>query len=300
MLRDLTTQVGPRLAGTEAEARARAWGVELLTAMGFANVRIEPFPLPVWVRGEEQAEVVAPYPQRLAITALGNSASTGPAGLTLPVRYFETIGDLAAVPDGSLAGQIVFLSHKMTPTQDGSSYGQFGPARFNGAAIASAKGAAAIVIRSAGTDYHRNPHTGGTTFPDGVKPIPAGAVSIPDAEQLVRMFQDGRPVTLKLVLTPRQLGQGESGNVVAEVPGRDPAAPVIVIGGHLDSWDLGTGAIDDGAGRRHHGGRGQAPDGRRRGPAHGEAGVVRFGGDGPVGRALLCRSSWRGAARVRC
>ena len=102
LVRDLTTQVGPRMAGTAAEARARDWAVARLTAMGFSNVRIEPFDLPVWVRGEERAEVTAPYPQKLAVTALGNSASTGERGLTLPVAYFPTLADLRAVPDGSL------------------------------------------------------------------------------------------------------------------------------------------------------------------------------------------------------
>lgn len=248
LVRDLTTQIGPRMAGTAAEARARDWAVARLTAMGFANVRIEPFDLPVWERGEERAEVVAPYPHKLAVTALGNSVSTGPAGLTLPIAYFETLADLRAVPDGSLTGRIAFVSHTMTPTQDGSSYGAFGPARFVGASIASQKGAAAIVIRSAGTDYHRNPHTGGTNFAEGVTPIPAGALSLPDAELLQRMVAEGREVTMHLTLTPKPIRPGTSGNVIAEVPGHDLSAPVIVIGGHLDSWDLATGAIDDGAG----------------------------------------------------
>ena len=248
LVRDLTTQVGPRMAGTAAEARARNWAVARLTEMGFANVRIEPFDLPVWVRGEERAEVTAPYPQRLAVTALGNSASTGERGLTLPVAYFPTLADLQAVPDGSLVGRIAFVSHSMTPTQDGSSYGAFGPARFVGPSIASQKGAAAIVIRSVGTDHHRNPHTGNTNFADGVRPIPAGALSVPDAELLQRMFADDKPVTMHLTLTPQPIRQGQSGNVIAEVPGSDPTAPVIVIGGHLDSWDLASGAIDDGAG----------------------------------------------------
>lgn len=248
LVRDLTTQIGPRMAGTAAEAKARGWAVARLKAMGFANVRIEPFDLPVWERGEERAEVVAPYPHKLAVTALGNSVSTGVAGLTLPVAYFETLSDLRAVPDGSLKGRIAFVSHQMTPTQDGSSYGAFGPARFVGASVASQKGAAAIVIRSAGTDHHRNPHTGGTNFAEGVTPIPAGALSIPDAELVERMIAEGREVILHLTLTPKPIRPGQSGNVIAEVPGSDPAAPLIVIGGHLDSWDLATGAIDDGAG----------------------------------------------------
>lgn len=244
----LTTEVGPRLAGTEAEARARAWAKARLEALGFANVRVEPYRMKTWVRGEERAEVLAPFPQKLAVTALGNSASTGPRGLEAEIAYFPTLGDLQAVPDGSLKGRIAFVGHAMEATQDGSSYGPFGQVRRIGPAIAAKKGAGAIVIKSIGTDHHRNPHAGGTNFPAGTAAIPAGALSVPDAEQLERMLKRGKPVKLRLLLTPRQVGETESGNVIAEVPGTDPTAGIIVVGGHLDSWDLGTGAIDDGAG----------------------------------------------------
>ncbi len=244
----LTTEIGPRLAGTEAEARARAWGAAKLKALGFRNVRIETYQMPVWVRGEETAEVVSPFPQKLRLTALGNSAATPATGLEAEISYFPTLADLQSAPDGSLAGRIAFVSHAMTATQDGSSYGQFGQVRRVGPAVAARKGAAAIVIRSIGTDHHRNPHAGGTSFPDGVAAIPAAALSLPDAEQLERIVKRGKPVRLKLVLTPRQTGMRESGNVIAEVPGRDRSAGIVLIGGHLDSWDLGTGAIDDAAG----------------------------------------------------
>jgi Iap family predicted aminopeptidase len=154
----------------------------------------------------------------------------------------------AAAPPAAIRGKIVFISHTMRPTQDGSSYGYFGPVRRNGPSIAAAKGAAAVVIRSLGTDHHRVPHTGSTVWAEGVSPIAAGALSMPDAENLQRMLKRGATVTMKLVLTPRRPGEGCSGNVVAEVPGSDPSAGIILIGGHLDSWDLGTGAIDDAAG----------------------------------------------------
>lgn len=245
----LTTEVGARQAGTEAEARGRAWALNYLRKAGFANVREEPFDMPTWVRGEERAWVVSPFPQKFAIAALGNSGSTGPNGLEAEVAYFPTIDDLRASPNGSLAGKIAFVSHSMRPTQDGSSYGAFGPARFSGPNIAAKKGAAAIVIRSIGTDRaHRNPHTGNTNFEAGVTPIPAGALSIPDADNLVRMVERGKPVKLRLLLTPQNIGIQKSGNVVAELPGSNPALPPIVIACHLDSWDLGTGAIDDAAG----------------------------------------------------
>lgn len=243
----LTTEVGQRLAATEAEARARAWAVKKLTALGFQNVHIETYRMPVWVRGTETAEVLGPSAQKLAITALGYSGSTGTAPLEAEVVYFPTLADLKAAPDGSLKGKIAFVSHSMTATQDGSQYGYYGAVRRSGPALAASKGAAAILIRSIGTDHHRNPHTGVTNWPNGMKPIAAAALSVPDAEQLERLVQRG-PVTLRLVVTPTFRGEAESGNVIADIPGSDPKAGIIVVGGHLDSWDLGTGAIDDGAG----------------------------------------------------
>ena len=244
----LTTEVGPRLAGTEAEARARDWAVKKLTAMGFANVHVEPFTVPVWLRGAETAEIVSPFPQRLVLTALGNSGATPPEGLTGEIVAFDSVDALKAAPDSAVRGKIVFVDHRMMPAQDGSGYGQFGAPRRQGPTLASKKGAIAIVVRSIGTDHHRNGHTGVQTFADGAKPIPAAALTVPDAEQLVRILSRGKPVIMHLTLTPRFDGEGPSGNVVAEVPGRDPKAPILLVGGHLDSWDQGTGAIDDGAG----------------------------------------------------
>ncbi|MBN8807450.1 MAG: M20/M25/M40 family metallo-hydrolase [Sphingomonas sp.] len=245
---DLTTEVGQRLAATEAEARARAWAVVRLKALGFKNVHIETYTMPVWVRGEEKAEIVAPYPQKLVIAALGRSGATPLAGITAPVVYFPTFADLVAAPEGSLRGKIAFVSNQMRATQDGSGYGAYGSARFVGADVAAKKGAAAILIRSIGSDHGRWPHTGGTNWSPGTTPIPAAALSVADAEQLERIFARTHKVSLHLTLTPRSLPDAESGNVVAEVPGTDPKAGAIVIGGHLDSWDLATGAIDDGAG----------------------------------------------------
>jgi hypothetical protein len=243
----LTTEVGQRMAGTDAEARARQWAVAKLRSLGFANVRVERFAMPVWTRGHEAAEIVAPFPQRLVITAFGGSASTGPRGVTGQVVGFETLADLMAAPDAAVRDKIVFVSHAMPATQDGSGYGFFGGPRRQGPSIASRKGALAIVVRSIGTDHHRNPHAGSQQFDEGVKPIPAGALALPDADQLERILKRGKPVSMHLTLVST-VRPGESGNVIAEVPGRDPKAPIILVGGHLDSWDLGTGAIDDAAG----------------------------------------------------
>ena len=250
LVEGLTTEVGPRMTGGSArQAYARDWAVARLKALGFKNVRIEPYTLNnVWERGAETAEIVGLYAQPLHITALGNTGATPAEGLTAPVVYFATFNDLLLAPAGSLTGKIAFVSNAMEPTQDGSSYGSSGSARFVGPNVAAQKGAAALVIRSIGTDHGRGPHAGTTNFDAGVTPIPAGALSVADAENLERMIKLGKPVTMKLTLTPRFVGDRQSGNVVAEVPGTDPKAGIVLVGGHLDSWDLGTGAIDDASG----------------------------------------------------
>ena len=244
----LTTEVGPRPAGTPQEARARDWAVAKLKALGFSNVRAEPYTMPVWVRGRDEAKILSPFPQNLVLAALGNSGSTTDKGITGDVVYFPTLADLEAAPDASLQGKIAFVSHGMEATQDGSSYGYFGAARRQGPSIAAKKGAIGILIRSIGTDHHRMPHTGVQMWADGVTPIPAAALSIPDAEQLARVIARGQPVKLHLTLTSKMLKDQPSGNVIAEIPGSDPAAGVVVAACHLDSWDQGTGAIDDASG----------------------------------------------------
>jgi carboxypeptidase Q len=245
----LTTEVGPRHSGTEAEARAREWAVKKLKSLGFSNVRIETYDMPAWVRGTETAALIAPFPQKLAITALGNSGATPSDGMAGDIVGFPNFDAFKAAPDAAVKGKIVYVGHAMRPAQDGSSYGYFGALRRSGPNIAAKKGAAAFVIRSIGTDGHRNPHTGNTNWEAGVSPIPAAAVSNPDADNIERVLARAKgPVRMNLLLTPKFIGMQQSGNVIAEVPGTDPASGMVVVGGHLDSWDLATGAIDDGAG----------------------------------------------------
>lgn len=248
ILAGLTSEVGPRMPGSEAEARARTWADARLKALGFSNVTTEPFPIRGYVRGRDEASLIAPIPYKLAVTALGYSGTTPDKGIDGEVVYFSTLDALKAAPTGSLVGKIAFIDHAMKRAQDGSGYGPYGQVRRAGPAIASAKGAIGVVIRSIGTDSHRNPHTGGTTFADGVKPIPAGAVSNPDADLIARIARSGKPMRLSLVLTGKTTDNLPSGNVFADLPGRDPSLPAILVGCHLDSWDLGTGAIDDAAG----------------------------------------------------
>lgn len=244
----LTTEIGPRLAGSAAEARARDWAVKKLKALGFKNVRIETFDVPGWERGEEKGEIVGPSGQKLALTALGNSGATAASGLEAPLVAFDTVAALQAAPVESVRGKIVYVGNEMKAAQDGSGYGYWGPVRRLAPNVAAQKGAAAILIRGLGTDSHRVPHTGVTNFDAGVTPIAAAALSNPDADQIERLLKRGQPLTLRLLITPRQVGTLQSGNVIAEIPGSDRNAGIVAIGGHLDSWDLGTGAIDDATG----------------------------------------------------
>jgi carboxypeptidase Q len=247
----LSTEVGPRQAGTEAEARGRAWAMAWLNTNGFANVADEPFEMDTWVPGDiARARVTGPFAQDLVVLPLGDSAATPQGGIEAEVVFFRTVDDLRAAPDGGLKGKIAYISHQMRPAQDGSHYGFAGPVRWVGPGIAASKGAVAAVIKSVGTDHHRNPHTGGTDFAEGVKPIPAGALSLPDAENLERMFAraGGKPITLRLELNPRQLGKTMSGNVVGEIVGRNPALPPVLLACHLDSWWNSPGVADDAAG----------------------------------------------------
>ncbi len=246
--RELTTEVGPRLAGSEAEARARDWAVKKFKEIGLENVRIEPFIIPGWERGVETARITSPFPQDLFITALGGSVATPEAGITAEIAYFPTFEDLKSAPEGGLDGKIVFISGRMEKAPDGAGYGPANQKRRSGATEAGKRGAAAVVIRSVGTDSHRFPHTGQMRYAPDVTPIPIGALSAPDADQLERMLKAGETVSLKLTMTPKAVGDLPSGNVIGEIVGTERPEEIVLISGHLDSWDLGTGAIDDGAG----------------------------------------------------
>lgn len=245
---DLTTEIGPRLAGSEAEARARDWAVAELKELGFSNVRVDDFAIPFWSRIQESAVVVSPAPQKLEITMLGGSRPTPEGGLTAQVVRLNSMAELRATEPARLNGKIVFIDEAMTRTQDGSGYGPAVAKRRNCAAVSIEKGAVACLIRSVGTDAHRFPHTGMMARGQAIGAGPGAALSAPDADQLTRLLERG-PVTLKLDLDVETQQSVLSGNVIAEVPGRgDLADEIILIGCHLDSWDLGTGAIDDGAG----------------------------------------------------
>lgn len=250
LVESLTTEVGPRQAGTGNEARARQWAVAKLRAMGFSNVHVEPFEVALWLRGEERAQILEPYPQALAITTLGGSTSTGPGGVSGEVVAFASLAELEQRPAGSLAGQIAFINEVMTRTQDGSGYGVAVGKRTGAAIAAKRAGASAVLIRSVGTDHNRLAHTGQMARIDYQSDmgVPAAALAVPDADQLQRILRRGGPVTMSVVLTPQTLPPATSGNVIAEIPGSSAPREIVLLGAHLDSWDLGTGAVDDGAG----------------------------------------------------
>ncbi len=243
----LTTEIGPRLAGSQAEADARDWSVEKLAALGFENVRIEPFDIPFWSRVQEEAEIVSGRPQKLVITALGGSASTPEGGVTAEIVRFPSMEALRAASDDGVSGKIVFIDEHMTRTQDGSGYGFAVRKRRSCAEVTTEKGGVACLIRSVGTQSRRFPHTGMMARGEATGPGPAAALSPPDADQLTRLLERG-PVTVRVNIQVETKRSVPSANVVAEVPGSENADEIVLLGCHLDSWDLGTGAIDDGAG----------------------------------------------------
>jgi hypothetical protein len=245
----LTTEVGPRMAGSDADPRARAWAIAKFKALGYDKVYTEAVTYPLWVRRSEHGAIVAPFPQSLVLTALGYSAGTPKGGLTAQVVKFDSLAALKAADPASVKGRIVYIGYRMQRTKDGHDYGMGSAVRTAGPVIAAAKGAAGYLLRSAGTDANqRIAHTGVTGFTDPAKAIPAAALSNPDADQLERVLAYGKPVVVKLDLDCGIVGQYTGANVIGEITGKKYPDQVVAIGGHLDSWDPGTGAIDDGAG----------------------------------------------------
>jgi hypothetical protein len=245
----LTTEVGPRMAGSPADQRARAWAVAKFKELGYDKVYTEAVTYPLWVRRSEHAQIVAPFPQSLVLTALGYSPGTPKGGLTAQVIKFDSLAALKAADPASVKGKIVYIGYRMQRHKDGHDYGMGSAVRTAGPVIAEGKGAAGYVLRSAGTDANdRIAHTGVTGFIGKDKGIPAAALSNPDADQLERVLGYGKPVTLKLDLDCGIEGQYTSANVIGEITGSKHPDQVVAIGGHLDSWDPGTGAIDDAAG----------------------------------------------------
>ncbi|MCC7681835.1 M20/M25/M40 family metallo-hydrolase [Janthinobacterium sp. FW305-128] len=254
-LADMTDLIGPRLSGSAGAAAAVQQVADAMRQLG-ATVTLQPVKVPHWVRGVETAEIVdyAGRPQgvsqRVVLTALGGSGATAAAGLTAPVIIVKSLDELKArAPE--VKGAIVLID---TPFDQemaerglaGVTYGQGSRARFLGPKAAADLGAAAALVRSVGGANFRIPHAGATGLDDN-KRIPAAAVTVEDALLIGRLAARG-PLKMHLTLTPQNLPEADSYNVIADWPGTDKAGEVVVVSGHLDSWDLATGAHDDGAG----------------------------------------------------
>lgn len=247
MIESLTTEIGPRLAASEAEARAREWAVAMLRANGFSNVHIEPFTIPYWDAVREEANIVSPGARPMVAVALGGSPSTPAGGLEAEIVRFPDMRALEAAPNAAVAGRIVFIDELMMRTQDGSGYGVAVQKRGRCAPVAQSKGAAGCIIRSAGTDPHRFAHQGGSSRQQDGASLPAMAVSPADADVLARLVSRG-PVRVRMVIEADIRENAPSGNVIAEIRGRERPDEIVLLAAHLDSWDSGQGAIDDGAG----------------------------------------------------
>lgn len=247
-LRELCTEVGPRLAGSPGDARAVAWGLATLRRLGFSNVRAESVTVPRWERGTCSAEIVSPWPQPLVACALGGSVATPEEGVEAEVVAAASIDHLRALGEERVRGRIVFFRGRMERARTGMGYGAAVEVRGRGAAEAAKLGAVGVVIRSIGTDSNRDPHTGAMRYDSTGARIAALSLSAPDADLLDRQIASGRPVRLRMRNSSGLAGQARSANVIGELPGRGPRPGIVLVGGHLDSWDLGQGAHDDGAG----------------------------------------------------
>lgn len=249
LVESLTMEVGPRSAGSAGDKAAVAWAVEKLTALGFENVHTEEVDVPHWDRGSLNARIIAPFPQPLVATSLGGSPGTRAEGIEAEVVRVENLTGLRALSNEDLGGKIVFVDHEMERARNGGGYSAASRIRSCAHYIAAERGALATFIRSAGTSEHRVPHTGSMLNNDIPPTIPAIALANADADILTHQLRSGKPVSMNLHSTAQHHPREKSANVVGEIRGQgDLAHEIVLLGAHLDSWDLGTGAIDDGAG----------------------------------------------------
>ncbi len=253
----LTDSIGPRGNGSPQQQAAVEYVADEMRRLGL-EVRIEKVTIPHWQRGEERAELVA-YPgqargttQKIVLTALGGSVATPPDGLTAEIVVVNNYAELQALGRDKVAGKIVvFNEHfdqKMAAEGFGlDAYGEAVEYRGGAPTAASRLGAVGTVIRSVGGAEFRLPHTGGTRYAKDVKPIPAAAAAAEDLDLMARLARRG-PVKLHLLLTPQTLPDATTYNVIGDLKGTEHPEQVVIVSGHLDSWELGTGAIDDAAG----------------------------------------------------
>lgn len=240
-LAELTDTFGSRLSGSEHLTRAIAWSADAMRRDGFENVRTEPVTVPRWIRGRESAEIVAPGHTVFPILGLGGTVATPAGGVEADVLVVMTFDELRA-RGAEARGRIVLFNATFT------TYGDTVVYRTGGARAAAAHGAVAVLVRSIGPAGLRTPHTGAVNYQQGTPPIPAAAVSAEDANRIARMTARGQRVRVRLTLDGHFGGDVESANVIGEIRGREYPEEVVLVGGHLDSWDVGTGASDDAVG----------------------------------------------------
>jgi carboxypeptidase Q len=240
-LAELTDTFGNRLSGSDNLTRAIAWAVETMKKDGLENVHTEKVMVPRWVRGNETAEITEPPRHPIELLGLGGSVGTPPAGIeadVVVVRNYEELNQHAA----EIPGKIVLYNAPFT------NYGQTNQYRTGGASAAARHGAVAALVRAIGPVGLRTPHTGGMTYAQDAPRIPAAAISAEDAERIQRLADRGRRVRVRLQMQARFEADAESANVVGELRGSEFPEEVVLVGGHFDSWDVGTGASDDGVG----------------------------------------------------
>jgi carboxypeptidase Q len=240
-LTHLTDTFGHRLSGSPALEAALRWAAAEMEKDGLRNVRLEKVVVPRWVRGRESAHLVEPFPSELVMLGLGNSVGTGPGGVQAEVAVVRSFQELDARGDG-LRGKIVLYNVPFT------SYAETVRYRGAGAARAARHGAVAALVRSVGPPGLRTPHTGALRYEDGTPPIPAAALTAEDADRLQRLSDRGTRVVVRLHMEARMHGEAESANLVADWPGREKPREIVLVGGHIDSWDVGVGAVDNAGG----------------------------------------------------
>ena len=240
-LAELTDTYGNRLSGSDNLGRAVAWAAETMKKDGLDNVHTEKVMVPKWTRGRESGEIVDPPRHTLTILGLGGTVATPPGGLEAEVLVVESFNELR-MHAADAKGRIVLFNQAFTNYADTVSY------RTGSARAAAQAGAVGVLVRSVGPVGLRTPHTGSVQYQTDLPQIPAAAITGEDANRIARMTARGRKVRVHLSLEGRSEADAESANVVAEIRGRERPDEIVVLGGHLDSWDIGAGASDDGVG----------------------------------------------------
>jgi hypothetical protein len=245
----LCDRIGHRLTGSPQLEQAVQWAVGALSADGHENVRAEPVTARKWVRGDEALTLLAPRVQRLPLLGLGNGVGTPAGGVTADVEVVRTEAELDTLGERARGRIILFdLAMPAWTAERGSGYGEAVRFRVHGPRLAAEKGAVGVLVRSVTARSLRTPHTGVTVHADSGTPVPGASVTTEDAGWIARLRAAGERVQVRLELGARDAGEVQSANVVAELVGRERPEEFVVIGGHLDSWDVGQGAHDDGAG----------------------------------------------------